>query len=265
MIIRSQKGVWCGAVGVTLAIVSFGVAIYLWFPAETQEPIDLFIDFQQYHYGVPPDEFDYDATGPHGPVLTAGRPFWRTYVDLFAPSPKFVIIQASTLAKPDHYPIALLRDVEADDLMFLAQVKPMGGKMAKSAGLIWRAQDKDNYYAVLADALHDQLHLLKMVRGQPHELAVVPIEIDVEFERREPSPTWGWYTLRVETVGPDIRVWFQDEKALAVTDETFTGPGRVGLITHADSVAIFDDLHVQVGRSFVTLTPRAAPRQWPYR
>lgn len=45
--------------------------------------IDRLIDFQQYRFGLPPTEFDYDATGPHGPVLSAGRPLWRTQVDLF--------------------------------------------------------------------------------------------------------------------------------------------------------------------------------------
>jgi hypothetical protein len=170
------------------AAVLIGAALYFWLSARSPAPLDRLVDFQQYHYGVPPQEFDYDATGPHGPVLVEGRPFWRTYVDLFAPSPQFVIIQAAALPKPDHYPIALLRDVQAADLTLSVYLKPMGGGLDKSAGLVWRAQDKDNYYAVLASALDDQLHLLKMVEGQPHELAAAPIEIDVEFERREPTP-----------------------------------------------------------------------------
>jgi len=69
---------------------------------------NLFIDFERYRFGVVPNDFDYTASGPHGPVLSAGRPLWRTYVDLLAPSPKLVLIQASALSEPDHYPIALL-------------------------------------------------------------------------------------------------------------------------------------------------------------
>ena len=69
------------------------------------------MDLQQYRYGVPPTEFDYEATGPHGPPLSAGQPFWRVYVDRFAPSPEFVLLQAATLAEADHYPLALLRNV----------------------------------------------------------------------------------------------------------------------------------------------------------
>lgn len=242
-----------------LATTVLGVAIYLRLSVATQTPVDRLIDFQHYQYGVPPEEFDYSATGPHAPVLAAGRPLWRTYVDNFAPSPEFVLIQAATLAEPDHYPIALLRDTAAADVTLAVALKPMGGQVDKSAGLIWRAQDRENYYAALASALDDRLHLIKMVRGQPHELASAPIEIDIEFERRSPTRSWGWYTLQVTATGDRIAVWFQGEQVITATDDTFWRPGRVGLITHADSVALFDDLHVQVGQAGVAATQRLRP------
>jgi hypothetical protein len=100
---------------------------------------------------------------------------------------------------------------------------------------------------VLADVLDSQLHLLKMVDGQPQEIASAPIQIAVQFEQDAPSPTWGWYTLKVETEGSRITVWFDGEKTLEATDRTFLRSGKVGFITHADSVALFDDLGVQVG------------------
>jgi len=213
----------------------------------TEKPVDLLIDFQQYHYGAVPEEFDYDATGSNGPVLSAGRPFWRVYLDRFAPSPELVIIQAATLAEPDHYPIALLRDVQAKDVSLTVYLKPMGGTIDQSQGLIWRVQDKDNYYAVLANALEGQLHLLRMVAGQPEEISSAPIQIAVQFELDAPTPTWGWYMLKVEIEGSDITVWFDGETLIEVTDRTFTRSGQVGFLTHADSVALFDDLSVQVG------------------
>jgi hypothetical protein len=226
-------------------ILVVAAALSVSFFSGTEKPIDLLIDFQQYHYGTVPEEFDYDATGFQGPVLSAGRPFWRVYLDRFAPSPEFVLIQAANLAEPDHYPIALLRDTQAKDVTLSVYLKPMGGTMDKSQGLIWRVQDKDNYYAVLANALDNQLHLLKMLDGQPQEIASAPIQIAVQFE--QDTPTWGWYTLKVETEGSRITVWFDGEKRLEATDSTFRRSGKIGFITHADSVALFDDLTVQVG------------------
>jgi hypothetical protein len=234
-----------------------GLAVW-WTQSEYEAPVDQLVDFSAYHYGVVPAEFEYDATGAQGPVLTSGRPYWRVFVDRFAPSPAFVMIQGGTRDEADHYALALLREVQAKNVTLSVYLKMMGGEMDKSAGLIWRVQDKDNYYAALASALDDQLHLLKMVQGSPTELAKTPIPIDVEFERTELSPTVGWYLLKVEAEGARIKVWFQDEKVLEISDSAFTPAGRVGLATHADSVAAFDNFHVQVGELIPTVTPPPA-------
>ena len=242
---RPTRSAWIWGLGSAAVILFLAASFSTSLFTGTEKPVDLLIDFQQYHYGAVPEEFDYDATGSNGPVLSAGRPFWRVYLDRFAPSPEFVIIQAASLAERDHYPIAVLRDVQAKDVSLSAYLKPMGGTMDKSQGLIWRLQDKDNYYAVLANALDSQLHLLKMVDGQPEAIASASIQIAVQFEQDAPTPTWGWYTLKVETEGSLIKVWFDGEKTLEATDKTFMRPGKLGFITHADSVALFDDFAVQ--------------------
>ena len=246
---RSQpiRSAWRWKLGGAAVILIITAALAVVFFSGIETPIDLLIDFHQYHYGAVPEEFDYEATGPNGPVLSAGRPFWRAYLDRFAPSPELVLIQAATLAEPDHYPIALLRDVQAKDVTLSAYLKPMGGTTYQSQGLIWRVQDKDNYYAVLANVVDSQLHLLKMVDGQPQEIASAPIEIVVQFEQDAPTPTWGWYVLKVETEDSRITVWIDGEKKLEATDSTFMRSGKLGFITQADSVALFDDLSIQAG------------------
>ena len=228
-------------------ILILAAALSVGFFTGTEKPVDLLINFHQYHYGAVPEEFDYDATGSNGPVLSAGRPFWRVYLDRFAPSPELALIQADSLDEPDHFPMALLRDVRAKDVTLSVYLKPMGGTLDQAQGLIWRVQDKNNYYAVLANALDSQLHLLRMVDGQPQEIASAPIQISVQFEQDAPTPTWGWYTLKVETEGSRITVWFDGQKKLETTDRTVLRAGRVGLVTHADSIALFDDLSVKVG------------------
>ncbi len=222
------------------------------------------LDFQRYSFGVAPGEFDYDATGSHGPALAAGRPMWRTYIDLFAPSPKLALIQASAVPRLDHFPIALLREISAANLMLFTYIKPMGGDLRQSAGLIWRARDRDNYYAALLDARESRLLVLKMIRGRPQEIATAPAPMEVEFQRSTPSPTRGWYTLRVESIDDRIRVWVQGERKLSIRDSTLHYAGRVGLITHADSVALFDNFEVQTGRrGFIVPNPPSRPEPTP--
>src|SRR5436190_7658668 len=245
-----------GIVAVITVVVAAG-ALYFWSVYGAQPPIDRFIDLQQYRYGVPPQqEFEFDATGPNGPVLSAGQPMWRTYVDLYAPSPEFVLLQASALAERTHYPLAIVKDVSAADLTLGGYVKILGGSMDQSAGLLWRFQDKDNYYAALANGIDHQIHLVAIKRGQPIEIAAAPVAFDAEFERAEPSATHGWYSLGVVTLGRRIAVWFGDQKVIDVGDATFTRAGGVGVLTHADTVAVFDDLDIQAGRVRATSTPR---------
>jgi len=245
---QSSRSLPTRSIVITAMLLTLAVTAYFGLSAKADPSIDRLVDFRGYHYGAVPDEFEYDATGAHGPILSAGRPFWRVYVDRFAPSPEYVIIQGAALAELDHYPLALLRDVELENVTLSVHLKPMGGTLDKSQGLIWRAQDKQNYYAALANALDGKLHLLKMVNGQPREIAAVPIQMEVQFEQEAPTPSWGWYTLKVEVYDSHITVWFDDEKLIETTDDIFPmfiSAGRVGLITHADSIALFDDFHIE--------------------
>ena len=163
--------------------------------------LDRLIDFQQYRYGQPPREFEYDATGPHGPVLAAGRPMWRAYVDLFAPSPKLVLIQASALAKADHYPIAVLRDISLEDVKLAVSFKLLGGQLARSAGLFWRATDKSNYHAALVDGRNRELRLVKLRSGRAVEWAQAKAAFDDA----------AWNSLEVSVQGDRVRLWLNDQ------------------------------------------------------
>ena len=201
------------------------------------------IDFEQYRFGVPPKEFEYTATGPHGPVLSAGRPLWRTYVDLSAPSPKFVLLQASALAASDHYPLALVRDVELRDVKLAVSVKVIGGKLSGAAGCVLRAQDKNNYAAVLLDSMAQRVRLVRMVDAHPKELASARINID----------PGQWNKVEVIAQENEFAVWLNDRAALSAQDSTMMAAGRVGLLTHADTLAEFDDFYIQNGPGRVVL------------
>jgi hypothetical protein len=215
--------------------------------------VDHFIDFHQYRFGLPPKEFDYDATGPHGPVLSAGRPMWRAYIDLFAPSPKLVLIQASARQEPDHFAIAVLRDVTLDNVKLAVAVKLVSGSFSRSAGLFWRAQDRNNYCAALVDGQNHQLLYLRIREGKANVLAKGTLTCDVQ----------QWNALEVAAQEDSVRVWLNERLVLEARDRTFTAPGRLGLITHADTTASFDDFYVQSGVGRVVRRPRLAPEPVP--
>ncbi len=50
-----------------------------------------------------------------------------------------------------------------------------------------------------------------------------------------------WHSLRVLVVGDQIRCYYDGALKITATDDSFKGPGKIGLWTKADSVTYFDD------------------------
>jgi len=50
-----------------------------------------------------------------------------------------------------------------------------------------------------------------------------------------------WHTLRVDFQAERFTVRLDGKRVIETSDETFTGPGGVGVWTKADSVTLFDD------------------------
>jgi hypothetical protein len=118
--------------------------------------------------------------------------------------------------------------------------KPISGEIDQAAGLVWRAQDANNYYLCRANALENNVVLYKVHQGQRTALDIVGRKggygVDVKV------PSGQWQTLRVEFAGAQFRVLLEGRELFKVEDHTFTQPGKVGLWTKADSVTAFDDL-----------------------
>ena len=53
-----------------------------------------------------------------------------------------------------------------------------------------------------------------------------------------------WHELRVEVVGNKITCYYDGDKKIEATDNTFKDAGKVGLWTKADSATYFDNLKV---------------------
>ena len=57
-----------------------------------------------------------------------------------------------------------------------------------------------------------------------------------------PVPANTWHSLRIDFKASRFSVSFNGKQLFEVEDSTFTGPGKVGLWTKADSVALFDQI-----------------------
>jgi len=51
----------------------------------------------------------------------------------------------------------------------------------------------------------------------------------------------NWHSLRVDFERDEFTVTFDGKKVIKARDESFKGPGKVGLSTKADSLTLFDN------------------------
>jgi 3-keto-disaccharide hydrolase len=159
-----------------------------------------------------------------------------------AEGPNKVLAQTDADSTRSRFPVAVLADTPAADVDLSVRVKPVSGRVDQAAGLVWRYQDEDNYYIVRANALEQNVVLYKVERGKRTDLPLKGAGRTYGKEVEVPAAQWS--TLRVVANGPRFEVHFNGNKLYEVEDTTFTGAGKVGVWTKADSVTQFDDLTV---------------------
>jgi Domain of Unknown Function (DUF1080) len=131
------------------------------------------------------------------------------------------------------YPVLSLSDKVYGDVTVSTRFKPVSGNSDRAAGIIFRIQDKENYYILRANASEDNVNIYKYVGGWRRAIQ--------EGSAKVPSGTWQ--ELRVEVKGNHIRGFLNGKLVVEATDDTFKA-GKIGLWTKADSFTCFDNVLV---------------------
>jgi hypothetical protein len=128
--------------------------------------------------------FDTDQPGglPAGMQVFSGT--WAVSAEADAPILPNALCQKGTA----EYPAFLLSDKVFSDVTISTQFKPISGKSDRDAGIIFRIQDKDNYYILRANALEDNVNIYKYANGRR----------SVIKESSAKVPSAKWQELRVE-------------------------------------------------------------------
>ena len=174
--------------------------------------------------------FDKDAAGksPAGSEVFGGT--WEVRAEADAPSKPNALCQTAT---PEDFPAIRLGNTVYADLTATVRFKPVSGKDDQAAGIIFRVQDKDNYYILRANALEDNVILFRYGSGRRTTLKEGSVKV----------PSGEWQELKLEVEGNRFRGLLNDHLVVEATDDAYAA-GGVGLWTKADSVTLFDDLHV---------------------
>jgi hypothetical protein len=185
--------------------------------------------------------FEADPIGgtPKGWTATKtgkGDPRWTVEQDPTAPSKSNVLRQSGQAT----YPLLLKDDSNIRDGFIETKFKAVAGSQDRAAGVVWRAQDANNYYVARANALEDNVVLYKTVGGVRSHLDIVGRKGGYGVTAKVPANQW--LALRVEFNAGRFKVIYNGNQMFEVEDATFTGAGMVGLWTKADSVTLFDDI-----------------------
>lgn len=173
--------------------------------------------------------FDSDSVGglPKGANVFSGT--WVVRAEPDAPSQPNALCQTGTAT----YPALSLSETIFTDVAVSVRFKPISGRVDQAAGIIFRIQDKDNYYILRANALEDNVNFYKYASGQRNGIKEASGKI----------VSGQWQELRVEIVGNRMRGLLNGQLVNEATDDSYKA-GKVGLWTKADSVTCFDNVQI---------------------
>ena len=178
--------------------------------------------------GQVPSKFHVALTGQ------GAKAEWVVKADPTAPSQPNVLAQVSKDKTDYRFPLAILDEGSFKDLELSVKFKAVSGEVDRAAGLVFRLKDANNYYIVRANALEGNYRLYHVVAGKRQQFAGANLKVASD----------EWHELKIECVGNKITCYYDGEKKIDATDNTFSDAGKVGLWTKADSVTYFDDLRV---------------------
>jgi hypothetical protein len=193
--------------------------------------------------------FDHASLGKTPPGWTVAMtnqgaaPRWEVREDPSAPQPPYVFAQVSADPRQNRLPLAIFDRVSLRNGDISVRLKPVSGREERGGGLVFRYRDEKNYYLVQANALQEDVVLYRVENGHP--IPIVPRGVHVpEFGVKHDIQPNAWQILKVSVRGNRFQVYVNHRRILQAEDSTFTGPGKVGLETVADSVTYFDDFRI---------------------
>ena len=188
----------------------------------------MIIDFSPMPTGAAPVGFTAALTGHGGPVR------WLVLDDPSAPDGGKVIAESSGDTADYRFPICVYDNLTSRDVEVSVRFKPVAGTVDQAGGIVVRVLDALNYYVARANALEDNVRLYKVVDGQRRQIAGQNLKVG--------AGTWHSLSLKIE--GDLLQVDFDGKRVIETHDATFSGPGKVGLWTKADSLTHFNDLKI---------------------
>ena len=211
-----------------LIILFFSLSISLW--AQEKQPLQqkvMSLTFEDIAVGQIPANWKIEATNKRGPLAT-----WQVIEDRSAPSGKKVLaLTGFNRTFGSTFNLCWTEHVHFLDGTIAVWFKANSGEEDEGGGIIWRAQDKANYYIARYNPLEDNFRIYYVKDGVRRKLASARIKL----------PAHQWHSMKIVQNGIKMSGFLNGKKYLEVEDETFPSAGGIGLWTKADAATAFDN------------------------
>lgn len=171
-------------------------------------------------------------------------PLWAVAPDPSAPSRRNVFAQLSSDVGRFRLPLAIYDKVTCRDGDLSTKFKIIRGREFATAGIVWRYQDPNNYYYLHFSADQKNIGMYRMQNGKSQAIPVTGGNPSAPGATSHDIRADQWYVVRVLFKGSHVKVWFGNRRLFEADDSTFGNPGKTGLWTRGDTVAYFDDFHI---------------------
>lgn len=199
--------------------------------AESEVPSEYRLSFDDTAPGALPQGWKIDATNPGGQFAE-----WQVRADDRAPSkPNVLALTRIHDASSGVFNLCWTNQVKFRDGSIEVSLRADSGNEDQGGGLIWRAQDADNYYVARYNPLEDNFRLYSVKDGRRRQLASADIS---------GVKSGQWFKLKIVHQGEKIEAYLNGQKYLEVMDQTFPEAGGIGFWSKADAASSFDDLAV---------------------
>jgi hypothetical protein len=168
---------------------------------------------------------------------------WEVKRDPRAPTRQNVLAQTAAGSGDSDYPLAIYDRTLSRDGDLSVKFKITGGQKAKTAGIVWRYQDQNNYYLLSFSADEGKIALFRVQDGRPRAIPILGVKGGATFVRHDIRLD-QWYLAKVTYQGTRLRVSFGNRRLFDAVDDGIGIQGKTGLCTRAGTMAEFDDFRL---------------------
>ncbi len=142
-------------------------------------------------------------------------------------------IESSLLSFGGTFNLFYTKKVDFKDGEISVKFKANSGRVDQGGGIMWRVQDKDNYYVARFNPLEDNFRFYSVRDGDRRELK----SADIHLKN-------GWHMMKIIQKGAHFEGYLDGKKLLDAKNSSIQKSGGVGLWTKADAATSFDDFAV---------------------